>query len=139
MEFNLDEVPRATVLDMLRAEDAMRKSDEMQQLYDKTRHIEGDQVERYIQRNVLKGFGFIPSVENLRSYWGIRAHYGDDDDELMDSVIYLRYAHLLKECSLTLGDACPDASLFSLDGISRKLTNFIEDNDYLVILAGSMT
>lgn len=39
-----------TVLAMLRTEDRLRKSDEMQELYDRTRHLAGDQVERFIQR-----------------------------------------------------------------------------------------
>jgi hypothetical protein len=140
MELDLDEVPRATVLAMLRAEDALRKSNEMQALYDKASHVQGDQVERFMQRHVLKAFGFAPSFANLRRYWGIRAKYGDDDAELMETVIYLRYAHLLRHCTIPIGAACPDASLLALDGTVRSLQHdYMDKHEMLVVLAGSMT
>ena len=137
--FSLDEVPRDTVLSMLRTEDRLRKSDEMQALYDQMSHVVGDQVERYIQRNVLKMFGFTPSMDNLSRYWQIRAKYGDNDREVMDSVIYLRYAHLLHECQIPLGAQCPDASLVALDGNFVSLSDYMANHERLVVLAGSMT
>lgn len=122
-----------------RYEDRLRKCDEMQQLYDNTSDVAGDMVERYIQRNVLKRFGFRPSVDNLQRYWQIRAHYGDDDAELMGSVIYLRYAHLLRDCALPLRSAAPDASLVTLDGNNTRLSDYMRAHRTLVVLAGSAT
>lgn len=138
--FDVRQVPRETVLAMLRAEDRMRKSDEAQALYDAGKDLLGDQVERFIQRTILKLFGFAPSVENLSRFWQIRAHYGDNDRELMESVIYLRYAHLLHECRIPLGAPCPDADMFSLDdGQPRTLASYMQEHPNLVVLAGSMT
>ena len=99
-------------------------SPEMQALYDRCNHVAGDQVERFIQRNVLKRHGFTPSVENLAEFWKIRAKYGDDDREVMESVIYLRYAHLLHECTIPLGAAAPDATLVTMDQVARCFFRF---------------
>jgi len=139
--FDVAAVSRDTVLAMLRTEDRLRKCDEMQLLYDACRDVVGDQVERFIQRNVLKKFGFAPSVENLERYWQIRAHYGDDDREVMESVIYLRYAHLLHDCTIPLGAPCPDADLFTLADEPQPVTlgSYMRQNERLVVLAGSMT
>merc|ERR1712137_826176 len=138
-EFDVDEVPRDLVIQMLKYEDRLRKSPEMQALYDRCNHVAGDQVERFIQRNVLKRHGFTPSVENLAEFWKIRAKYGDDDREVMESVIYLRYAHLLHECTIPLGAAAPDATLVTMDQKPCRLPDYMQQHDKLVILAGSMT
>ncbi len=163
--FSVDEVSRECVLEMLRLEDRWRKSDTMQELYDRTRHLLSDQVERYIQRNVLKAFGFAPSVENLSQFWTIRAKYEGDQvrtadlpaqgivvlashmrlchtytQEIMSSVIYLRYAHLLHDCSIPVGSAPPDATLVALDDARpTTLSNYWKTNEKLVVMAGSMT
>lgn len=178
--FDVDAVPRDTVLAMLRTEDRWRcvagrggppagaaayafflavhsKSDEMQALYDKTRHLLSDQVERYIQRNVLKcgsgqkenhrdslthlsrAFGFAPSVANLSRFWQIRSRY-ETDAEIMGSVIYLRYAHLLHDCTIPLGAPAPDASLVTLDeSRPTSLSAYWTQHPQLVVMAGSMT
>ena len=119
-------------------------------------------MERYIQRNVLKAAGFSPSVENLQRFWQIRDVYEEDQvggagggegsaregvgterragQEIMGSVIYLRYAHLLHDCSIPLGAAAPDASLVRLDdGAAVALSDYWRAHANLVILAGSMT
>ena len=138
--FDLAVVPRETVIAMLRLEDRLRKCDEMQALYDRCRRVVGDHVERFIQRQVLKRFGFLPSVANLERYWGIRAKYGDDDRVLMESVIYLRYAHLLHECTIPLGAACPEADLVTVDDERPvKLSDYTLQHEHVVLLAGSIT
>lgn len=91
-------------------------------------------------RNVLKKFGFAPSVENLNRFWKIRAKYGDEDEEIMSSVIYLRYAHLLHDCTIPVGSDAPDADLVTLnDKKPVKLSDYMKENEKLVVLAGSMT
>ena len=137
--FDVEEESRDVVLAMLREEDRRRKSDAMQKLYDDTKEIRDDQVEQYIQRSVLKAFGFAPSQANLQNYWKIRAKY-EGDAEMMASVIYLRYAHLLHECVIPLGAPCPDATLMTVDGERQvRLSDYMRDHEHLVVLAGSMT
>jgi hypothetical protein len=138
--FDVDVAPRAVVLAMLREEDKRRKSDAMQKLYDDTRDdFKDDRVEQYIQRSVLKTFGFAPSQANLDNYWKIRAKY-EDDEEMMSSVIYLRYAHMLHECTIALGAPCPDAALVTVDGERPvRLSDYMAAHEHLVVLAGSMT
>jgi hypothetical protein len=78
-------------------------------------------------------------VENLSRYWEIREMY-EEDEEIMNSVIYLRYAHLLHDCTIPLGGECPDASLVRLDGKKPvMLSDYFRENENVVILAGSMT
>jgi hypothetical protein len=138
--FDVDEAPRATVLAMLRDEDKRRKSDVMQKLYDDTKdEFKDDAVEQYIQRSVLKAFGFAPTQANLANYWKIRAKY-EEDAEMMSSVIYLRYAHMLHECTIPLGAPCPDAALVTVDGERPvRLSDYMAAHEHLVVLAGSMT
>lgn len=96
-------------------------------------------MERFIQRNVLKAHGFAPSVDNLNRYWEIRAKY-EEDEEIMDSVIYLRYAHLLHDCTIPVGSEAPDAALVTLDGgHPTTLGRYFREHRSVVILAGSMT
>ena len=98
-----------------------------------------DKVEQYIQRSVLKAFGFAPTQENLERYWQIRAKY-EGDAEMMGSVIYLRYAHLLHDCTIPLGARCPDATLVTVDGERPvRLSDYMGAHEHLVVLAGSMT
>ncbi len=138
--FDVEIESRAVVLGMLRDEDRRRKSDAMQKLYDDTREeFKDDRVEQFIQRGVLKAFGFAPTQANLENYWKIRAKY-EDDEEMMQSVIYLRYAHLLHECTIPLGAPCPDATLVTVDGERPvRLSDYMGANERLVVLAGSMT
>ena len=91
-----------------------------------------------MQRRILRQHGFAPSLDNLRRYWSIRSYY-EDDDEIMQSVIYLRYAHLLKDCPLDLGSLVPNCSLVALDGTTTSLNQYATNNQQLVILAGSIT
>jgi hypothetical protein len=58
----------------------------------------------------------------------------------MNSVIYLRYAHLLHDCTIPVGSDAPDASLVTLDGaVSTTLSHYWKQHRNLVIMAGSMT
>ncbi len=137
--FDVHTAPREQVLAMLREEDRRRKSDTTQQLYDDTKHLLGDQVEQMLQRSVLKAFGFAPSQENLQRYWQIRTLY-EDDSEIMNSVVYLRYSSLLHSCAIPLGGPCPDASLVTVDGERPVLlSSNMKSHEKLVVLAGSMT
>lgn len=78
-------------------------------------------------------------MENLSRYWKIREKY-EEDREIMESVIYLRYAHLLHDCTIPLGEKAPYADLVTLDDKKPvKLSDYMNKHEKLVVLAGSMT
>jgi hypothetical protein len=136
----ITKTPRSRVIDLLKTEDSLRRSHEVQLTYD-TLHDEigfsSEIIEDYVQRKTLQKLGYIPSLQNLSEYRTIRQHYCKDS-EVMNSVMYLKYAHLYKPCPIVLGRQAPNAVLCDLLGKKRMLMDFAKKKP-LVIMAGSIT
>lgn len=139
LPFRLDEVSRDVVLSMTTAENEMRISDEVQNAYDRMHEVSrsSEGVELFIQKQVLSIFGFQPSNEGLVEYQRILSVYGGDE-QIMDSVVYLRYSHLYRPITET-GHLATDVVLHDLDGGAVSLFDLTDNGRPTVIMAGSIT
>jgi hypothetical protein len=138
MEFDVNQVDRGLVLKMLKREQELRYSEEMQLMYDSLSHsIDQEIVEKTIQKQVREEFGFTDSNESIRNYQSIGYLYRDDE-EVRQSVNYLRL-NIIRDCPIKEGELAPDVSLVNLEGQDCRLQDYLSQSKPLVILAGSLT
>ncbi len=140
MEFDISKVDREVILRMLRREQELRYSDQMQAMYDNlSQSLNSDQetVEKAIQKQVREEFGFSNSSASIRNYQSIGYHYRDDE-EVRQSVSYLRL-NIIRDCPIREGELAPDVTIFDLEGQSHQLSKYLSQSKPLVILAGSLT
>ena len=139
MDFQVDQVDRNVILNMLSNEQELRYSDYIQDFYDQHLNSTGDPefIEKYVQKTVLQQFGFNVSDLSMRSYQAIGAYYGNDE-EIKKTVHYLRI-NIIKDCPIKENQQYIDANLMTLDGDLTRLSDYHRDNKPLIILAGSIT
>jgi len=130
------ELDRTTLIQMLKREDELRKSDQTMALYsesDEWRHLIN--VTIGIQKQVLQEFGY--SDDALTEFHIQRAQY-QKDPEICNLAVYIKYDKSSKG-TLKEGSSIPkNIQLFDLQGQQTTLSNFLSDKP-LVILAGSYT
>jgi len=134
---------------MLRREQALRDSDEVQARYD-VYHARAlaspEAIEVDVQRRVLREHGYSDCDASLGRWWRVAAHWVDapgarDDPELRDAVVYLKYRDLTLPLQLAEGDPAPDATLVALDGGGGETMSLLDrvpqDGTPLVVIGGS--
>jgi hypothetical protein len=115
---------RARVLEMLRFEDGVIRSERGRAIYrDLGMEAETSLIaEKTIHRVVLSQFGFDTSDASVEAYRTICAHYyrspSEYDVEVMQAVAYFRSNKCLFYTSppIRVGDRLPDCALLQLDG-----------------------
>ena len=139
MNFQLSETDKATVFGMLKSEQTLRYSDQIQNLYDQGLNTVNDPefIEKMVQKSVLEQYGYNISEQSLRNYQAIGSYY-INDDEIKNAIHYLRI-NIIKDCPIPLNSDYVDVNLVKLDGTPIKLSSLYNTDKPLVILAGSIT
>eukprot|EP01102_Stenamoeba_stenopodia_P000802 TRINITY_DN10750_c0_g1_i1.p1 TRINITY_DN10750_c0_g1~~TRINITY_DN10750_c0_g1_i1.p1 ORF type:complete len:261 (-),score=56.71 TRINITY_DN10750_c0_g1_i1:669-1451(-) len=159
----LDEEPtiqidKELLMRMLKRENEIRFSEEVQQLYTEANYQADGSGDRYgpfaIDRDVviqlLFEFGFDPEKDDSFDAYRVSCGRYLEDPEVVDSVVWMKYGKKFRVCgSFSEGDVCPlDVNLVDLDGQPTRLGNFVSlkkdddtetDHRPLVILAGSVS
>lgn len=144
MEFQINSVNREKILEMTTEEQKVRYSKGIQEAYttqfynSKNENYERVNIEREIQKYILRKFGFTDSIESLQEYWKIPSTYWNDE-EVKNSIFYMKL-NIFQYPNVKLEDELIDVPLVDYktnDIVS--LSSLQKPNRPLVILAGSMT
>lgn len=137
--FNVLKTDTNIVIKLLKEEQKLRYSDQVQKMYDDGLNQKGDPeyIEKWIQRKVLKNNGFTPNDLSMSNYQAI-GHYFKDNSDVKDAVQYLRI-NIMKACHLNIGDHYIDCNIVTLNGQKHRLSQHYDQNKPFVILAGSLT
>lgn len=143
--FDIHSVSRDTVLTMVKEEQVIRYSKGIQDAYTQQYHAsiknplyELVNIEREIQKFILRKFGYSDDDASLTSYWKIPSMYWDDE-EVKNSIFYMKL-NIFQYPKVSVGDTMVDVSLidYATDQ-TCSLRSLSMTNKPLVILAGSMT
>lgn len=144
MEFQINSVNREKILEMTTEEQKVRYSKGIQEAYttqfynSKNENYERVNIERKIQKYILRKFGFTDSIESLQEYWKIPSTYWNDE-EVKNSIFYMKL-NIFQYPNVKLED-----ELINVPLVDYKTNNIVslsslqKPNRPLVILAGSMT
>jgi len=120
-----DVINRNLVIDMLKYEDNLAKSETGQQFYKNFLNKPHNSliVEKLLNRMVLDHFGFDTSDESLENYRSIFLTYyqspNNYDKEVIDSVYYMRDNKCIycEAPILSVGDKIPNCKLYKINGV----------------------
>ena len=144
MEFQINSVNREKILEMTTEEQKVRYSKGIQEAYttqfynSKNENYERVNIEREIQKYILRKFGFTDSIESLQEYWKIPSTYWNDE-EVKNSIFYMKL-NIFQYPNVKLED-----ELINVPLVDYKTNNIVslsslqKPNRPLIILAGSMT
>lgn len=143
-EFDIRYVGRDKIIDMLQSEQTVRYSKGIQEAYTsqfnalKNSSYERVNIEREIQKYILRKFGFNDTTTSLEQYWKIPSMYWNDE-EVKNSIFYMKL-NIFQYPSVHVNDNMIDVPLinYKTDDITY-LSSLQTPNKPLVILAGSMT
>ena len=144
MEFQINSVNREKILEMTTEEQKVRYSKGIQEAYttqfynSKNENYERVNIEREIQKYILRKFGFTDSIESLQEYWKIPSTYWNDE-EVKNSIFYMKL-NIFQYPNVKLEDELIDVPLvnYKTNAIT-SLSSLQTPGKPLVILAGSMT
>ncbi len=133
----LDIHDRDKVLEMLRFEQQVRYSPEIQKVYSAqyasgTRSIS---IEKEIQKYVLRTFGY--DDNQVEEYWKIPKLYWEDE-EVKNSIFYMKL-NIFSYGNISVGDKLIDVPLYDYQANSILQLDTLCRDKPLVLLAGSMT
>jgi len=118
-------------MQMLRRENELRLSEEVQELY---RHWDSSlEITDEVQRRVAHEFGFT----DLHIVRAIVSAYSADPE--VSSIPHYVKFNRSKKCLLECGMAVPDVTVHELDGKQVKLSKYVQAGRPLMISAGSYT
>ncbi len=144
MEFNINQVPRDKILQMVSEEQKVRYSKGIQEAYTEQYYAMKDvnyervNIEQQIQKFILRKFGFTDTLESLEQYWKIPSTYWNDT-EVKNSIFYMKL-NIFQYTNLAIGDNIVDTQLIDYKTNKNILLSELGiPNKPLVILAGSMT
>ena len=145
MDFIVKDVEREKVVSMLKEEQTIRYSKNIQDLYteqfynrNNNPEIERVNIEREIQKFILRKNGFTDNYFSLTEYWKIPSFYREDE-EVRNSSFYINL-NIFEEPALNVGDNMKDISCIHFDTMTPTTLSYLMKPDRpLVILAGSMT
>lgn len=150
-KFTPDDVNnRELVIQMLKYEEELTKSDEGQSLYKNKLNcpLRTLTVEKILNRMTLTKFDFSNEDDDVETYRTIFKTYykspDDYDNEVISSVHYMRENKCVyyKTPPLKLGEKIPDCKLFNLDGTTQTTLHDIinkRNAKYTVVAAFSLT
>lgn len=144
MEFKINFVNRDKILEMVKEEQIVRYSNQIQEVYtmqfyaSQNKNYTKINIEQEIQKYILRNFGFNDNNESLQEYWKIPQTYWNDE-EIKNSIFYMKY-NIFQYPKINLEDNLIDVPLISYKTNSINLLSSLQTpNKPLVILAGSMT
>ncbi len=143
--FILQNTTRDKVLEMLKEEQHVRYSKNIQDIYTHQYYLSKEnfdyqpvRIEIEIQKYILRKYGYTDNEESLKEYWKIPSTYWNDD-EIKNSIFYMKL-NIFKIPTLHVGDDLVDSNLIDYkSGNEIILSSLQTPNKPLIILAGSMT
>jgi hypothetical protein len=143
--FNIHSVKREDILRMVKEEQNVRYSKQIQSIYTQqylestnNPNYENVNIEQIIQKHILRKFGFNDSIESLEEYWKIPSTYWNDE-EIKNSIFYMKL-NIFKYPTVNLDDNIVDTQLIDYQTNAHVSLASLETlNRPLIILAGSMT
>lgn len=144
MEFNIKLVTRDKIIEMLKEEQNVRYSKGIQEVYTKqyyamqNNNYEKINIEREIQKFILRKFGFIDNLKSLEEYWKIPFTYWNDE-EVKNSIFYMKL-NIFQYTKLNIDDDMVNTQVINYKTNKNiLLSELLVPNKPLIILAGSMT
>lgn len=144
MEFKINCVNRDKILEMVKEEQTVRYSNQIQEVYtmqfyaSQNKNYTRINIEQEIQKYILRNFGFKDDYESLKEYWKIPSTYWNDE-KIKNSIFYMKY-NIFQYPKINLEDDLIDVPLINYKTNSINLLSSLQTpNKPLVILAGSMT
>lgn len=131
---------RTLLLKMLRRDDELRLSDEVQSRY-ALQPESWDwkwQVTDSVQRHVCEEFGYVNNVEKGLDLLRSSLSLFPNDDEVRQSAHYLRH-NIHTDCPIPVGAKVPNILLYTLTGVATFLHDIINSGRATLIIAGSHT
>lgn len=143
-EFEINSVTRDKILEMVKEEQVVRYSKGIQEAYTQQFHAskndnyERVNIEREIQKYILRKNGFKDDLSSLEQYWKIPSTYWNDE-EVKNSIFYMKL-NIFEYPKVAINDNLIDIQLinYNTDNITY-LSSLQTSGRPLVILAGSMT
>lgn len=135
---SIDNINEELAIEMLTFECDLRKSDEIQDLYDIRfgKKREGESIESLVQRRTLKQFGYDETKSNLTEYRKIGTKFWDNE-RVRNSAFFLKN-NIMEDVPTELREQVIDVKLTSLNGKEVNLFDFCGEKP-LVILSGSLS
>lgn len=138
MEFNIERVSRETILQMVKEEQVVRYSKGIQDAYTMQYNTSTTvNIEREIQKFILRKFGFQDDHNSLKQYWKIPSTYWDDA-EIKDSIFYMKL-NIFQFPQVQLDDHLVNVDLVDYSTNDTVSLHSLGTHKPLIILAGSMT
>lgn len=144
-DFILQNVSRDDIIKMLKEEQEVRYSKNIQEIYtqqyyasQKDFNYKPISIEIEIQKYILKKYGYTNNEQSLNEYWKIPSTYWNDE-EVKNSIFYMKL-NIFQYPKINVGDNLIDANLIDYNTDKEiTLSSLQNKNKPLVILAGSMT
>jgi hypothetical protein len=144
-DFILQDVSRDDIIKMLKDEQEVRYSKNIQNIYTQQYYASQQdsnykpvRIEIEIQKYILKKYGYTDNEESLNEYWKIPSTYWNDE-EVKNSIFYMKL-NIFQYPKINVGDNLIDANLIDYNTDKEiTLSSLQNKNKPLVILAGSMT
>lgn len=144
MNFNINLVSRDDVIKMVKEEQVVRYSKGIQEAYteqyyaSKNNNYKSINIEREIQKFILRKFGYSDNENSLAEYWKIPSTYWNDE-EVKNSIFYMKL-NIFQYTKSKIDDKMIDTTLIDYKTNQNLLLSSLErPNRPLIILAGSMT
>lgn len=145
MNFKINDVSREKIIEMLKEEQKVRYSKQVQDIYTNqyydSKHnpnYELVNIEREVQKFILNKFGFSNKETDLKEYWKIPSTYWNDE-EVKNSIFYMKL-NIFQYSKIDIDDLMPNVSLVDYETENKiKLSSLANKGRPLVLLAGSMT
>ncbi len=145
VDFNITNVDRNQILEMVKEEQTVRYSKEIQEAYTMQYYAEKEnpeyktvRIETEIQKFILRKFGFNDNDASLEEYWKIPSTYWKDE-EIKNSIFYMKL-NIFQYPKVSVNDDIINSSLIDFKtGEEINLCSLQKPRRPLVILAGSMT
>jgi len=128
------------LMQILRKENEIRKSEEVQVVYSSLYEDQIDPVEfdRKIIKDSLRSFGYDPDNDESLQAYQISCGLNLEDDEVKQCVVWMKY-DFLKVCPFEVGDNFVDCPVMTLDKERKMITDFMTDDKPFILLGGSYT
>ena len=141
------QIEKDRLIKMLKRENEIRFSDEIQKQYNDLKYEWNKKAEDYdlfrIDRELvvklLREFGFKPEVDDSFEAYQIACGEHIDDPEIKELVIWMKYESKMKYGKLKVGDKFEDCKLLNLDLQEIHLSDILSKDKPNVILGGSMS
>jgi len=128
---------------ILKREDEIRKSEEIQERYTHMKlnwgpneEYEGFAIDRSCQIQALSHFGFNPEKDESHFAYQIACGKWIEDLDVKNSVVWMKYDKM-RFGTLDIGSKAPNAQLVSLNGQHLQLYDFLNEHTPLVLVGGS--